>query len=313
MTDARPLIHIGYHKTATTWMQDRLFRPEHGFRQILTHADVWRDIAGPHPLAFDPAPARARIAERRTGVTPGIVPVISSEILSGQPFEGGHEAPAYAERLARVAPEARILITIRDQFRIIPSVYMQYLSRGGTLPPARFLSGTRTPGYRGFEVEHFHYDRLVALYDRLFGAAAVLIVRQEDIRDDPAATAARIAGFAGAARFTGLEESAADPRAPSYPEYAVPVLRRLNHLRRGPMNPWPPLSLGTPPRDAYRLAGWLLRRPALARRLSHLHPVSDAVRAALEGRFADSNRALAALRPELPLTGYEGIEAAKAT
>lgn len=49
----RPLIHVGYHKTATTWMQQLLFTPDHGFRQIAGHREVFDHIVGPHGLEFD--------------------------------------------------------------------------------------------------------------------------------------------------------------------------------------------------------------------------------------------------------------------
>ena len=104
MTGRRLLIHVGYHKTATTWMQASLFRPHHGFAPILDHDDVFRLITAPHGLVFDPSAAAAdEIAARTYAAPPNLVPVISSEILSGQPFFGGRESDAFAERLARAS------------------------------------------------------------------------------------------------------------------------------------------------------------------------------------------------------------------
>lgn len=83
------LIHIGYHKTATTWMQRQLFQPVHGYRQICGHQEVFDLIVKPHGLRFDPAPMQALISRGIESLAKGEVPVISSEILSGHPFQGG--------------------------------------------------------------------------------------------------------------------------------------------------------------------------------------------------------------------------------
>ena len=303
----RLLIHVGYHKTATSWMQAHLFQPVHGFTQIMTHAEAWTHIAAPHSLTFDPMPTRDIIAERIAALPQGQIPVVSSEVLSGQPFEGGHEGPVIASRLAKVFPDARILITIRDQFRIIPSIYMQYLLRGGTLPPKRFLQGTSEPGYRGFEADHFRYDLFTRHYHELFGAGAVMVATQESLSKDMTSFAEKIAAFGDVRKFTGLSDEAKVIQLPSYPEHAVSVLRRLNHMRSGALNPNPPFTLGQPPRDAYRLAGWLMRQPAMMRAFGHRKNVTALVRERLGGHFADGNRTLQALRPDLDLAGYEGI------
>ena len=183
MTPGRPLLlHVGYHKTATTWMQRALFQEVHGYRPLLSHAEVFDLVVRPHGLRWDPAPARALIAERLAGVPGGQTPVISSEILSGLPFTGGRESDGLARRLAEVAEglpaEPRILVSIRAQMRMLPSVYMQYIRRGGTMPPETFFAGESEIGYFGFSPEHFEYDRFVALYQRLFGRAAVHVRRR---------------------------------------------------------------------------------------------------------------------------------------
>ncbi|SNR72030.1 hypothetical protein [Puniceibacterium sediminis] len=303
---AQPLvIHIGYHKTATTWMQRLLFTPEHGYRQIADHGDVFRHIVQPHGLSFDPEDMRALIAERLAPVGPAEVPVISSEILSGHPFFGGHGSDVYAERLARIAPGARILISIRAQLRILPSVYMQYVLRGGTMPWQRFFDGTEEPGYFGFSPRHFEYDLLVAQYQRLFGAQNVHVLTQESLSADMDAAALRVAEFAGNTGFTTLAAAARRVDAPSYPEFGAPLLRRLNHVQSSTLNPWPILSLGRTPKGLYKGAGYLLKRKWVRGMMSGRKPVSDHVRERFAGCFDDSNARLAALVPHpLDLSGY---------
>lgn len=303
------LLHVGYHKTATTWMQKLLFTPAHGYRQIATHREIFSHVVRPLGMPFDPAPMRDLIAARLAALAPDEAAVISSEILSGHPFRGGHEAGLYAERLQQIAPQARILISIRDQMRILPSVYMQYILRGGTMPYDLFFKGTEEIGYFGFTPEHFEYDRLVGRYQALFGAENVHVLTQESLQRDADAAAAKLAGFARAPAFPGLQPQARRIYAASHPEYAAAVLRRINHVQSSTLNPTPILKLGETPYGLYRIAGYLLRRGPFKALLKAHKPVSEHVRRTFPDRYSASNRRLAAcVGPTLDLTGYQGSE-----
>ena len=300
----RPLLHVGYHKTGTTWLQYRFFVPEYGYGQILDHDDVSALVVDAHELERDADRLAALATERGAALKAGTVPVISSEILCGNPFHGGTGGAANARLLAEAFPDARILITIREQRRILTSVYMQYLSRGGTLPPERFFAEENAPGYPRFRAGHFRYDWMAGLYQDLFGAENVLVLTQEEMAGDLAGFLAKISAFAEAPRQDGFPASA--PRAaPSHPEAAAPLLRRINHFRAGPASPEPALDLGGVSDALYRWAGGAARHPALARALAGRRPVTDRVTARFSGRFADSNQTLARLVPGLDLTGYE--------
>lgn len=297
MTDDAPplLLHVGYHKTATTWMQRQLFQPAHGYRQLAGHVEVFETILRPHDLVFDPGPARAMLAEAAQGLSAGEVPVVSSEILSGLPFEGARESASYADRLARIAPDARILLTIRTQLKILPSVYMQYVRRGGTLPPERFFGEEPGLGYFGFDPVHFEYDRLVRRYQSLFGADNVYVFPQEALRSDRDAALVALARFAGNGRYSGLSPAAARTEGASDPEYASALLRRINHFRPEVLNRNPVVPLGPFGSLAFRGAGYLARRPTLARLLGDRRPVTAHVAQAFAGRFEASNARLKAL------------------
>ncbi|MBF9032117.1 hypothetical protein HKCCE3408_17090 [Rhodobacterales bacterium HKCCE3408] len=301
-----PLIHIGYHKTATTWMQTHLFTPQHGYRMLASHQEIHERIVRPHGLLFSARPMRELIAERTAGLPAGHVAVISSEILSGHPFYGGQMSDTYAERLHAIAPGAKILISIRAQLKILPSVYMQYLLRGGTMRYDQFFGGTDWPGFFGFEPAHFEFDRLVALYQQLFGAKNVFVLPQESLAADSRAVTAELARFAGNAAWVGLSDEARQVRGASYPEYAVPVLRRINHIQHSVVNPNPVVSVGFTPGGLYRTAGYLLRRGPFPALFGNWTPVTDYVRQAYAGHYMDSNGRLARLvTHSLDLGRYE--------
>lgn len=312
MTRSPVLLHIGYHKTATTWMQRKLFLPEHGYYQLLDHAQAWTHIVRPHGLLFDPAPVRALIDQAIAEMPAGLVPVISSEILSGHPFQGGRESGILAHRLAEILPEAQILISIRNQLRILPSVYMQYVLRGGTEPPAPFFQGTSELGYVTFAPEHFEYHRLIGLYRTLFGTERVHVMTQESLRKGGDDALLALARFAGNDQWTGLSAQARKPEHESYPEFSTGILRRINHVQSSTLNPWPIITLGHTPRGLYKLAGYLSKQPVMQRLFGGHKPVSAYVARTFPGHYAASNRELARMMGErLDLTGYDGIDPAR--
>lgn len=306
MTDTPPLLlHVGYHKTATTWMQKHLFAPEHGFRQIMGHEGIFDLIVKPHGLRFDAGRARDAVAAGLETCQEGEVPVMSSEILSGHPFQGGHESDVYAERLASISPGAKILLSIRDQMRIIPSVYMQYLRRGGTMPHDKFFEGINSPGYFAFTPEHFEYDVLVAHYQNLFGAENVYVLTQESLKTDMDAASASLAEFAEATGFDGLVPEAKRVHAPGYPEYAAPLLRRVNHIQKSTLNQHPIVAIGKTPKGLFRFIGATSRNWPIRSLLGGRASVSAYVAKRFAGRYTDSNKRLAEIvRHPLDLSTY---------
>jgi len=305
MTHPPILLHVGYHKTATTWMQTRLFMPENGYRQLMDHQEIHDLIVGPHGLEFDAAPARALIETRLADLKPGEVPVISSEILSGQPFSGARESDAFAARLKQIVPDARILVSIRAQLKILPSVYMQYLLRGGTMAPMQFFTEVPKVGYHRFNPVHFEYHRLLGLYQRLFGAANTFVLQQERLQSGAQVAAEELAAFSGNDLFTRLSSVAEKAHPPSYPEYAIPVLRRVNHFQKAPMNHNPVLTLGHDTRGAYRIAGHILRRQPFKSLLADSKPATRFVEGHFAGHFDASNHELGLISAnKLDLTRY---------
>lgn len=311
---ARPLLlHVGYHKTATTWLQNIVFTPEHGFCQVMDHDAIFDHVIAPHGLEFDPSPIQALIAaggaEARAETA---VDVVSLEALSGLPYTGGRESDDYARRLAAITADrgapVTVLMTIREQTAILSSVYMQYLYRAGTESPRRFFDEDTQRGFFRFSAENFCYHRLVGLYQELFGPENVLVLPQELIATDQGAAVRLMAEVAGNAPLLEAGWTARTERGKSYPQYAVPLLRRANYFRREALNPSPMIDLGQLGQWGYRGTGWLARRAPLPKSLTGSKPVTDYIRKRFDGRFAESNRALAAqLHHKVALPGYQGL------
>jgi hypothetical protein len=297
-----PIVHIGYHKTGTSWLQKRLFRADLGF-DLVSLSKKRSDFAWVHDFDFEPERYRREFVPGiEASWRQGRVPVISQERLSGNPHSGGFDSRTLADRLHAVFPHARVLIVVREQRAMILSAYSQYVKAGGAVSLRDYLFGKRDHRRPEFSFDHFRYDRLVEHYQSRFGRERVLVQTYERFRESPREYVSSILDFCGAK----LEEELTFSRVenPSLGPVALGLQRWLNpFVVRNSLNGSSPLAL---PR---------LRPPvrALMRGLDWLTPDSwnerlrqrwrRRIAEACSGRYEASNRNLAA-QTGLDLAGY---------
>lgn len=187
------LVHIGYHKTGTTWMQNELFISESDSFKPLSinksgHSTLARrfifDEEGYLLNSFDnnEKTIRADLNEllgERDQDDENKVLVMSHERLSGTPHSSGFDSSIIARRIKNIFPYAKILIVIREQSSWILSNYFQYLSAGGTHSLYKYLN-TKYDGRRpGFSPAHIEYHRPILDYQAKFGKQNVLVLPYE--------------------------------------------------------------------------------------------------------------------------------------
>lgn len=185
---AQPLVHIGYHKTGTTWLQNHVFVPERGYQAPWTvrSGEAIEHLVLSNEFRFQPETVRSAF---QTALDPaaGQVPVISHEDLCGYPVLHRYYGASVARRLHAVFPGARILMVVREQRSALLSLYRQYIKQGGQWPLAVFIgSGAERPGFRPIcRLDHLEYHLLVEHYQALFGPEQVLVLPYEWLREDP--------------------------------------------------------------------------------------------------------------------------------
>ncbi len=197
------LIHIGLHKTGSTWLQQAIFH-DHA-RGFTTEAGAPRhqlvhDFVLPDPLAYDPQEARRLYLPYITAAAQeGQTLVLSHERLSGYPSSGCYDRGLIAERLHASFPEAKILIVLREQRALIRSMYSQHITDGGNGTLDQFLyRPERGLGRRPwFNFDMYAFDRLIELYRRLFGADRVLTLTYEHLNADSQGFVDAISAFCG--------------------------------------------------------------------------------------------------------------------
>lgn len=247
------LIHIGYHKTGSTWLQNDFFiRPETGFSLVPNEKMPVRSLSYRNALDFD---AEAIAREFQPGLdqirSKGKIPVISSERLSGNYLSGGYDSKELADRLHATFPDARILIVIREQVSMILSSYIHYIRRGGACSLRdyflrEFLSDhmkeqceLRLPHFR---FAHFLYHRLIKYYQHTFSSEKVLVLPFELMSRDLDAFLAEIVSFAEAANVPA-ESDVSKANAGLRPVHAA-LQRHVNpFVRRDAVNAYSPLAI----------------------------------------------------------------------
>lgn len=296
------LLHPGFHKTATSWLQGSVFAEPRLFRSLMTHEQIDELLVRPHDFDFKPEAARAHIAALREGSKPGVVDVISSEILSGNIIMGSRDSLALAKRLASSSPDARVLLTVRSQLPIMKSVYLQYIKRGGRLDIEEYLTFKPEPGYFLFDPGVLAFDRLAEAYAEYFGAQNVLVLPQELLSRDRGRFLRLLFDYVGHAESEAENELRhVSAVGVSPPTSGIGLLRVANAFRQSPFNPGSSGRLnavGTMIQSAgYR---WTFGEARADGRIENV------IKSALAGKFGASNLRLQRFVPvDLAALGYE--------
>jgi hypothetical protein len=309
--DFEVVLHIGYPKTASTWLQETVFRnPALGF------VVPWdRDeFLGRATAAFvtvnsfddDVAKARSFFEEglRSLDGQPG-VPIVSDESLCGDPTRriNNYAGRYIADRLRAAFPSARILIGIREQKAIALSLYREYLhGSGGVFPLEVFLGrGDEPPGYTPILYpDYLEYDRIVGYYQRLYGQENVHVLPMEWLRRDPAGYVRSILEFCRCPADVG---HLSKPVHVGQSALALTVRRPLNRVF--PPNPLSP-HRGYGTRAVAKVARVIDRLAPKSWSVPIERRWKDAIARRFNGRFIESNRRLAEQTGlDLASMGYE--------
>jgi sulfotransferase family protein len=299
------LIHIGYHKTATSWLEHLIFdNPETGFRWFHKKsraAPVHRFIRD-RPFEFDADAVRAEfdtlIGEARAE---GLTPVLSFGRLSGHAFSGGFDSKMIADRLKSVFPEARVLIVIREQRSVIVSTYKQYVKTGGLCNLEHFLEPAKDDWrIPEFDYRYYEYHHLIGYYQRLYGRENVLVLPYEELVRNARGFVARIAGFAGHPLAEDvLDRLPYDQRSTvAKPALMLGISRPFNRLGQPTdLNPQPlpgPAKLAELPKTMRRWEVW--ERPLVLKLAARSEQrLRENVAKAVGDRYVESNRKTAEL------------------
>lgn len=298
MTRPAPLLHIGFPKCLSSWMQQCLFQPEQGMLNVMNPYEIQLGLVTPDPLEFQPEGFSADFWQRfgERSPEPGLLPVLSSENLVGAISHNCYNTKYNADKLHACFPDARVLIVIREQASALRSLYRTLVAWGMPYPIERLLQPEAHWQHMAptFSPAALEYHRLIDYYQRLFGAGQVKVLCYEAFAADPAAFVADISRHCNLPATSERLQSLPVKRRvnPGTSLYGIEKHRLANRLYRNLYNA-NGLIRETEARQFKRMSDFRRRKeglldrwlsPALERRFS------ARLEAATSGIYADSNR-----------------------
>jgi len=261
--DSRLLIHVGYHKTGSTFVQNAILKNDQlGFHSPWSHQDYIEELIICNPFVFTSDRARQFFQpEIEKAWQNNHLPVITHEMLSGNPWKGGYSSRTTAERLKDTFPEGKVLIVIREQLSMLLSFYKHRVRHNLTASVDRYLQPA--PSRSGFEpllrLEYLEYHWLIDCYQALFGKHNVLVLPYEMLRANKSMFLSKISDFSGRDIPRDLSQGVINPGysgltiyikrwtnmlSPRYPQAHIPKIQKINNQVMYRINNLIPKKLG---------------------------------------------------------------------
>ena len=194
------LIHVGLHKCGSTWLQKHMFNNEEiGFSSPWGEqaALCVSEIISIDPLTFCPSATLEKFNKNAKIGKRDSYRVISHEALSSRPHHGSYYSKEVAQRLYEIFPNAKVLFIFREQGSLIHSLYGEHLRNGGRETLREFIgTGFEPDGFTSLiRLSFFEFERLLQLYQDIFGEANTLALPLEMLSKQPNMFVKKICDF----------------------------------------------------------------------------------------------------------------------
>lgn len=183
---SKVVFHIGYHKCGSTYLQKRIFPHLKGAAYI-NRTDYSAALNEYHPGGLSP-PVR-RMSEIATCYDEKKIIFSFEELLGNFHNAGmsGYFTQKIIEDISSEFPDAKILLVIRNQLAILPSLYSQFVKEGGSCTFRDFVhSGETDYNFRHprFRLEHYRYDLMIERLRSKFGDRLYVLLAEDLFNGD---------------------------------------------------------------------------------------------------------------------------------
>ncbi len=284
------IIHIGFPKTGTTYLQENVLPYlDVTFEGFKSSASVLGKLVYADPLDYDIEEIIQKIKLNQSDKPH----LYSFENLTGSPFYyKGLNRSTIPQKLKELG-FSKVVITIRNQMSAIDSYYRQYVVQGGTLGFRSFLDldNQRPWQSKFFNMNYLKYDILLRRYCDVFGAENVLVISQEELRKSEEKCIASLTHFLG----VKLKERT-NPRKSenvSLTNLSLRILRFMNHFTYSSISPHHLISSRFSNTTFFKFLA-VIFDPYFGRIFSKKRSFVDRfkLRSQLKQLYADSNEAL---------------------
>jgi len=182
------LIHIGYHKTASSFWQRRVFQ-SNGLN-LLDRKEAQEVLLALSPYEFKAEKFDKWLESR---LVSDKLNVLSDEEFSGNIHTAGNGRSITYETIERISgievADVYVLVFIRDQIDMIDSCYRQYVKKGGTTSFINYINpekkGRLRHRFPGFSLSHFKYDDVIEHCLSRFDKNHVIAFSYEQFKNNP--------------------------------------------------------------------------------------------------------------------------------
>lgn len=228
-------IHVGHGKTATTWLQNKIFptnpqlnyfgKDENNYPEWLIRLHYLDDYA----FEKEKEQIKSFILSKHLK-DPSKVSLLSSEA-----FTNFTVIISQAKRIKEVFPSPRIILVLRNPISLIESSYKHNVKRGHFfLKIEEYLDWKRTPfalqKRRPIYLPDLFYEEVIDYYYELFGSHNVCVLKYEDFVNEPNDFMARLGSFIGV-NFGDVSEVAEEKLREGMPKNLIKT-KRIENLRK---------------------------------------------------------------------------------
>lgn len=162
------IIHIGFPKTGTTWMQENLYPlisnyyfDKHDFKKMFLYG------------------TKETILDYKNKISKIKNLIISAETLSTNKNSNFINWQEKANKLHETFDSPKIIIFIRNQLDVIPALYSDHIKNGGTLSFNDFIKQSES------RLMLWNYYNQIKYYINLFSKKNVFVFMFEDFKKNP--------------------------------------------------------------------------------------------------------------------------------
>ncbi|WP_077325658.1 hypothetical protein [Virgibacillus siamensis] len=287
-------LHLGYHKTATTFLQQYIY-PELLQVNYIRQKDIKNELRIIRLRRKISDEDIVKLRKLFLSFDNGQPLLISYEGLSGSPF-----APKKAKRqrgvlrdLRRIFPEeefdVHVIIGIREQADLFSSLYVQYIHQGGVRSAEGYLQYCEQNG----SLQNFEFHRYFRLIEKFFGKDSLYIMVYEHFKENAEKEMLKLLNFMGEKAIPSYNKAGGVRRTnKSYGVLQLKIARRLNKYFKTGVH-----KEGIIPAVKIPKLGNLSPRMFLQNKVSYSlnyqkFELPDELRHTLQDRFAVENRKL---------------------
>lgn len=228
-------LHVGFHKTATTFMQKAIF-PKLKQVNYIKNGRIKKEIGNIRLNKISDLAAE-NLTNFFKSFNNGKPILISFEGLSGSPLSATKRKPQFdiLKDLRRVFPESEfdvhVIFGIREQVTLLTSLYVQFIHQGGVIGPKDFIRGRLK---NNGSLNNFQFHQFIQEVYDLFGKDHTYVMIYEYFKGNFSEEMLKLLNYMGEPEIPNYKNVGSNK---SYGTKQMAIARRLNRLFKTSANP----------------------------------------------------------------------------